>query len=130
MNDQHAKRSLAFAFMATGALVFSGCATGGAKYEPIVDGPRDAAYQSDLQDCQTLAEQKRYDGEEVRTGAAVGAGLGALLGLIDGGGAGDAAAGAAVGASIGGGGSALEVREERAEIVKRCMTGRGHRVVG
>jgi len=112
-------------------LPLSACAGGGAAYEPIVDSPRDAKFQQDLSECQMLAEQKRYNNSDVRTGTAVGAGLGGISGVLH---RGDdlenGLIGAAVGAVYGGGGAALGTRTQRKNIVMRCMSGRGHRVLG
>ncbi|MEL6688376.1 MAG: glycine zipper family protein [Pseudomonadota bacterium] len=116
------------AFVSAACLI-TGCASSGAAYQPVVDGPKGPAYQADLQDCQQLAETRQYDNADVRTSATVGAGIGGLIGAVDGG-VGEAAAGAVIGGLFGGGGEALETREERKEIVKNCMVGRGHNVVG
>lgn len=113
-----------------GLIALGGCASSGAAYEPIVDGPTGAVYQADLQDCQNLAETRQYDNGDTRTAAAIGAGIGGIAGLAENGNLGEAAVGALIGGVIGGGGGALETREERKEIVLNCMVGRGHRVVG
>lgn len=113
-----------------GLITATGCASGGAAYQPIVDGPTGPAYQADLADCQQVAEQRQYDNSDTRTSATIGAGLGGIIGLAEDGDIGEAAVGAVVGGLFGGGAGALETREERAEIVKNCMAGRGHRVVG
>ncbi|MGB3456680.1 MAG: glycine zipper family protein [Litorimonas sp.] len=107
----------------------SGCASTGADYTPVIDGPEAPTFQADLQDCQELATTKKFDNGDTRTDAAVGAGVGAVIGVIDGGVA-EAAAGAVIGGLFGAGGGALETRDERKDIVMACMTGRGHKVVG
>lgn len=113
------------------AISLTACAGGGAAYQPIVDGPIDAAFQQDVSECQALAEQRGYNNSDVKTGAAAGAALGGVVGLLQPGkDAGNLLAGALVGSAYGGGGAALGTRAERKNIVKRCMIGRGHRVIG
>lgn len=113
------------------ALPLSACAGGGAAYQPIVDGPLDAKFQQDLQACQNLGEQRNYNNADARTNTVAGAVLGGVAGLLQPGNrSGDLIAGAAVGGTYGAGGSALATRTERKNIVKRCMIGRGHRVLG
>ncbi len=112
-------------------LPLSACAGGGAAYQPIVDGPQNAKFQQDLQQCQALAEQRGYDNSDVRTGAAVGAAAGGLGGVLRrGNDTRNGLIGAAVGSVYGASGAALATRTERKNIVKRCMIGRGHRVLG
>ena len=43
---------------------------------------------------------------------------------------GDALVGAVIGGALGAGAGAFEAREERQQIMKSCMMGRGHNVVG
>lgn len=114
------------------ALSLTACAGGGAAYRPITDGPQDAQYAGDLQDCRAVAETRNYMNSDTRTSAAIGAGLGGLVGLIDAENADveDFIGGAIVGALFGGGEGALNTRSERKQIVMNCMAGRGHRVVG
>lgn len=110
----------------------SACATGGAAHNPIIDGPKDAAYHQDLAECRTYAEQRSYDNADVRTQALVGAGIGGLLGLANARSAdeGDFFTGAAIGALFSGGSEALETRGQRREILLNCLAGRGHRILG
>lgn len=129
MSNAVKSRAGIFLTLLSGACFVSSCASSGAAYEPVVDGPTGPSYQADLQDCQQLAETRRYDNSDVRTSATVGAGIGGLIGAVDGG-VGEAAAGALIGGLFGGGGEALETRDERKEIVKECMIGRGHNIVG
>ena len=112
------------------SLLLLGCTGTGATYVPIVDGPRDRIFTSDLAACQQLAEERTYMNADVRNDAIVGGVIGGILGLLDDGELDDAAGGAAAGAAIGGGSRAYEVIEERKNIVKRCMLQRGHNVVG
>ena len=125
-------RSLTLMALSVATVSLSACASGGAAYRPIVDGPQDAAYTSDLGECRQVAESRDYLNSDTRTSAAIGAGIGGLIGLADSDNAdfGDFVGGAIVGALLGGGDRALETRQERKEIVLNCMAGRGHRVVG
>lgn len=112
-------------------LTLSACGASGAKYSPIVDGPTDFVYTSDLADCQSLSEQRRYLNDDVKSDAAAGAVVGAVIGALD---ESDSLEGAVAGAIVGGalsaGGRAWETHEERKEIIISCMVQRGHRVVG
>jgi len=98
-------------------------------YQPILDGPATAAYQSDLAACRQVAAQKKKTKEGVTAGAIVGG----LIGAADAD-SGDALAGAIGGAIIGGLiGSTEEqsdVNKKRDAIVYNCLRGRGHKVVG
>lgn len=125
-------RRMGILLLSISSLTVTACASGGAAYKPIVDGPMDAVYLADLSDCRTVAESREYMNSDTKTGAAIGAGLGGLIGLAEADNANveDFIGGAIVGALFGGGEAALETRQERKHIVKNCMAGRGHRVVG
>ena len=108
------------------------CANSGASYRPVADGPTSVTYAADLEACQAVATERSYINGDTRNNALIGAGLGALAGVAD-----DdvndtegAIAGAVVGALAGAGGTMVETRDERREIVVECMKGRGHAVVG
>jgi len=109
-------------------LILAACEGTGASYRPIVDGPMDARYEQDLQDCQEVAAQREYVSGDSATNTGIGAAVGAAIGAITGGLSG-AAKGAGVGAVGGAGGSALSVKEQRKRIVINCMRGRGYRVL-
>ena len=109
------------------AALVAGCGESGANYTPILDGPPTAGFQSDLTACQSLARGQRQFDEDTAAAAVLGAGAGAVLGELD---SGDALGGAIAGALAGGVSSAVDAGERREEIVKACMSGRGHRVVG
>lgn len=124
-------RKLALSSFILSALSLSACAGGGAAYQPIVDGPKDAKFQQDTAECQALAEQRSYTNSDVKTGAVAGAVVGGVIGLLSrGNDTSNTLIGTAVGGVYGGGGAALNTRTERKNIVKRCMIGRGHRVIG
>ncbi len=105
------------------------CSNTAGRYQPIVDGPRDAQYAADVSSCQDLASERSYANGDVKTSALVGAGLGTLLGAVEEGGEG-AIVGGLLGSAIGGGATAWEARSERKNIILECMRGRGHNVVG
>jgi len=110
-------------------LALSACANTGAGYLPIVDGPKNAAYSADLNECRSLAEQRNYTNGDVKNDALLGAGIGALVGAADEGVEG-AIGGLLIGGLLGGGGRAWETQDERKEIVMNCLKLRGHRIVG
>jgi len=100
-----------------------GCA---AHPDPIIDtqGVNLVAYQRDLADCQSYAEQVQVSAG-VAKGSAAGAAYGAAIGAIRG----DIGQAAGVGAVSGGAWSGLEADREKQRVVKRCLTGRGYRVL-
>jgi hypothetical protein len=105
-----------------------GCGASAARYQPIVDGPKDQLYYSDLKECQSLAEQRSYLNDDVKTNALLGTGMGALAGALSNDWEG-ALVGAGLGAVAGAGSRAWETRDERRNIVCKCMAQRGHKVV-
>ena len=105
------------------ALLMVGCAG----YRPIVDmkGVDQARYEQDLKECQQYAEQVNVAGE-----TAVGGGIGAVLGgAIGAVGSGRAGTGAAVGAITGAAAGAGGAASGQKQVINRCMTGRGYRVL-
>lgn len=68
-----------------GTLVVFGCAEFNEKYQPLMGGITDAAYQSNLLDCQRIAAQQLLLNPEAQSQALVGAGVGALMGSETGG---------------------------------------------
>jgi hypothetical protein len=111
------------------ALVFamlSGCAT--TQYRPLVDsGVSRGSYDDDVADCHLAAQ--RPAAAQAAGSAAVGAVLGALLGAAVGLHGNDVAEVAAWGAASGGINGAAYGSAEQADIVSRCMAGRGYNVV-
>ena len=112
--------------VAVALLSMAGCTT---TDEIIIDekGVNMSAYQQDLSECRTYAAGVK-SGEKTAKGAASGAVVGGLVGAITGGGHG-AAQGAGVGAVGGGARGAMEGEESEVQVVKRCLSGRGYRVL-
>ncbi|MFK7978299.1 MAG: hypothetical protein AB8C02_19345 [Halioglobus sp.] len=122
------KTYLATISLATTCMLTVGCAGSGGNYQPIVDGIQKDSYSTDLASCQSLSEQRQYLNGDVRTEGAAGAFIGALAGAEEG--VEGAVAGAVVGMLLGSAGRAWDVRDEKKDIVVKCMTNRGHNVVG
>ena len=106
-----------------------GCA--GANVRPIVDmkGVNEASYEKDLSECQTYAQQQSGMGETAAKGAGAGAVVGGLLGLVTGGNGSGIAQAAGAGAVIGAAGGAFSGNQAQEAVVKRCLSGRGYRVL-
>ncbi len=105
------------------AFVVAGCA---AHPEPIVDtkGVDPAQLARDWADCEAYTTEINVS-EGVARGSAVGAVVGAAAGAIHG----DPGDGAATGALYGGTRSGLMADRDRQEVFKRCLRGRGYRVL-
>jgi len=97
--------------------------------EIIIDqkGVNMNAYDQDLAECRTYASEVKTN-EKTAKGAGSGALVGGLIGAITGGVDG-AARGAGVGAVGGGARGASEGERSEVEVVKRCLGGRGYRVL-
>jgi hypothetical protein len=106
-----------------------GCA--GADVRPIVDmkGVNDAAYEKDLQECQAYAKEQSGMGGTAAKGAGAGAVVGGLLGLVTGGNTTGIVQAAGAGAVIGGAGGAFTGNQAQEAVVKRCLGGRGYKVL-
>lgn len=114
--------------IATLALI-SGCA--GTPGKPIVDmkGVNQYQYEQDLDECAIYADEVGVAGKAVG-GAAAGAAVGAAVGAIwDGHNGNSAGRGAATGAVVGGAGGTGSGLNERSQVVKNCLRGRGYRVL-
>lgn len=94
--------------------------------DPIIDskGVNMAQYEQDLADCKGFADNISVT-EGTAKGTAVGAVVGAAAGAISG----DADRGAGYGALSGGTRSGLKNQREKEQVVKRCIRGRGYRVL-
>ena len=105
------------------AVLLAGCA---AHPEPIIDkkGVDPNVFAKDWSECESYSEEVVI-AQGVTKGGATGAVVGAIGGAIDG----DAGKGAAVGALYGGTRSGLDADREKQMVFKRCMRGRGYRVL-
>ena len=86
-----------------------------------------SAYQQDLAECQAYATQVKT-GDKAAKGAASGALVGGLMGAITGGSSG-AVTGAGLGAVGGGAKGVNQGQQSEMQVVKRCLSGRGYRVL-
>ena len=113
------------------ASMVAGCAVpSGANYRPILDtqGVDFNRYELDLRDCQNYASQTASAGQSAVAGALAGAVLGGVLA---------AAAGknysrtnsAKVGAVTGAVGAGAEGETNQRNIIRRCLAGRGYKVL-
>jgi hypothetical protein len=118
-----------FALCALVVITAVGCA--GADVRPIVDmkGVNDAAYEKDLQECQVYAKEQSGMGETAAKGVGAGAVVGGLLGLVTGSNRTGILQAAGAGAVIGGAGGAFSGNQAQEAVVKRCLGGRGYRVL-
>lgn len=108
-------------------IAFSSVAAGCASHpDPIVDlqGVTTAQYERDREECAAYADQVDIE-QGVARGAAVGAAVGAVAGAISG----EADRGAGYGALYGGTRSGLDGAREKQMVFKRCLRGRGYRVL-
>ena len=118
MND--GKLSIA---MLVAAVLACGCSS---HPDPIIDmkGVDPIAMQNDWDDCEVYSEQVI-----VARGAATGAAGGAVAGAAAGAIGGNAADGAGYGAVWGATRSTIDGAREKENVFKRCMRGRGYRVL-
>jgi hypothetical protein len=105
------------------ALAIGACA---AHPDPIVDmqGVNPDLLAVDWEDCEGYSEEIIIS-KGVAKGAGVGGGVGALGGVING----DVGRSAANGALIGATRSGLDADREKQRVFKRCLRGRGYRVL-
>ena len=105
------------------AICVSACA---AHPDPIIDmkGVNPDLLAADWADCEGYSEQI-----SVGTGAAKGAGVGAGVGAVGGAIHDDVGRGAASGALIGATRSGLDADREKQRVFKRCLRGRGYKVL-
>ena len=105
------------------ALLLMGCAS---HPDPIIDmqGVDEAAMQGDWTDCEAYSEQVI-----IAKGAAKGAAGGAVAGAAAGAISGNADSGAGYGAVWGATRSTIDGDREKQMVFKRCLRGRGYRVL-
>jgi outer membrane lipoprotein SlyB len=117
-------KRLAVLLSTTGFLFAAvGCA---AHPDPIVDmqGVNPDLLAQDWEDCEGYSEEIAIS-QGVAKGAGVGAGVGAVGGAINGNVGRSAANGALIGATR----SGLDADREKQKVFKRCLRGRGYRVL-
>ena len=105
-------------------IVVAGCA---ARPDPRIDmqSVNDMErFDRDWGDCESYTDEIAIE-KGVAKGAALGTVVGAAAGAIDG----DAGEGAGYGALYGGTRSGLDADREKQMVFKRCMRGRGYRVL-
>lgn len=103
--------------------ILAGCA---AHPDPIVDmqGVNQSQLARDWEECEAYSEQIR-----IEKGAAKGVATGAVIGAAAGAVGGNAGEGAGYGAIYGGTRSGLDADREKQMVFKRCLRGRGYRVL-
>ena len=116
-----AKRLL---FVAASTCVLAACA---ANPDPIIDtkGVDPDMLAQDWSECEQISKEVNVS-EGVAKGAGVGAAVGTIAGAI---GSGDKSEAAGFGALWGGTRSGLDAKREQSLVFKRCMKGRGYRVL-
>ena len=104
-------------------MTLAGCA---AHPDPIIDtkGVDQEQLAQDWDECESYTEEIAIE-KGVAKGAATGTVVGGLAGAIDG----DAGKGAGYGAIYGGTRSGLDADRQKQMVFKRCMRGRGYRVL-
>ncbi len=110
-------------FTASLMLTIIACA---AHPDPIVDmkGVNPELFSQDWEDCEGYSEQIAMG-----KGVAKGAGAGAVVGAVGGAIHDDVGRGAASGALIGATRSGLTADRDKQQVFKRCLRGRGYRVL-
>lgn len=112
------------------AALLAGCAAPMHSYQPLVDGDTTSTqYQRDLEECRAYAMTKPSAENSAAVGAIVGALAGVVLLALGGGRGGWGNEVAAVGAAMGGVQGYNEGAQGQQNVVKRCLAGRGHRVL-
>ena len=111
------------AIVTTIAMSAAGCA---AHPDPIIDmkGVDPEALAEDWEECEAYTDEIIMAAGVAR-GSTAGAAVGAVAGAING----DVGRGAANGALYGGTRSGLDADREKQRVFKRCLAGRGYRVL-
>lgn len=108
-----------------GFMVLAGCAS----QNVIVDtkGVDLSRYEQDRRECESYASQVSTGTQAAKSagfGAAVGAALAAIFGN-----SGDVARGAGAGGVVGGAKGAVKGENEKEQVLRNCLRGRGYRVL-
>ncbi|HNP35679.1 MAG TPA: glycine zipper domain-containing protein [Woeseiaceae bacterium] len=82
------------------------------------------ALATDWEECKAYSQEV-----EIPIGIAKGTATGAAVGAVAGAIVGDVGTGAATGALTGGTGSGLDADQQKQQVFKRCLRGRGYRVL-
>lgn len=116
-------RAIAAVWLLSSALLLSGCA---AQPNPIIDtkGEDPEQLARDWDECETYTDEVQIS-RGIAKGTTTGAAVGAIAGVIGG----DVGESAAYGGLYGGTRSGLDADEEKQKVFKRCMRGRGYRVL-
>jgi uncharacterized protein YcfJ len=95
--------------------------------DPIIDtkGVDMTVYEQDLTECREYADQVDTKTGTAK-GAAAGGATGGAVGAISGGSVGKSAG---VGAVLGAASSAVKGSNQKSDVVKRCLRGRGYKVL-
>jgi uncharacterized protein YcfJ len=120
------------AFLTISFLVtVSACSNMGSNFTPIIDkaGVDEAKFQQDLSECQNISTEAQGAGKDAAKKAAGGAAIGALVGLVGGGNGSNIAQAAGIGGVLGGASGAYSGNAEKETIIKRCLAGRGYKVL-
>jgi hypothetical protein len=120
-------RRLSFLLLLAPLVFLTACTT---TNEIIIDkkGVDMARYAVDKAECEAYAEEVRT-GEKAARGAASGAVVGGAGGVIVGDSSESAVRGAGVGAVTGAARGVAEGERDKVQVVKRCLIGRGYRVL-
>ncbi|MEI7530725.1 MAG: glycine zipper family protein [Betaproteobacteria bacterium] len=111
--------------------ILVGCANTGSNFKPIIDqkGINMVVYENDLTDCQALSTDTSSAGKKAAMGATGAAAVGALVGVITGDSGKAALQGAGIGAIVGGLSGGAGGMKEQESIIRKCLAGRGYRVL-
>jgi outer membrane lipoprotein SlyB len=106
------------------------CAGTGSSYRPLIDtqGVDMSRYENDLASCQAYANQVSGAAENAAVGAVAGAAMGALISAAAGSRY-SRTSGARVGAVTGAAGGAATGETNQRDVIRRCLAGRGYRVL-
>lgn len=116
--------------IAVAAAFLAGCAAPMHSYQPLVDGDTTSTqYQRDLEECRAYAMTKPSAENSAAVGAIVGALAGVALLALSGGRDGWGNEVAGVGALLGGVEGYSKGADGQQGVIKRCLAGRGYRVL-